>query len=130
MKISKRARQNAKQLLRSCMTGGALDERRCLELIRQVLDKKPRGYLQIATQMHRLLELHLQNRTARIESATPLAAGALDLFKASLTRRFGPGLSFEYRENPQLIGGVRVQVGSDVFDGSIRARLNQLAEKL
>ena len=33
-----------------------------------------------------------------------------------------------FSENAALIGGIRVQVGSDVFDGSVRSRLNSLAD--
>jgi F-type H+-transporting ATPase subunit delta len=130
MKISKYARQNAKQLVRSCAANNVLDEARFRAVLGEILTRKPRGYLQIATQLQRLLKLHLDNRTARIESAVPLEPGMLENLQARLTQRFGPGLAFQYQENPQLVGGLRVQVGSDVFDGSIRARLRELAEKL
>jgi len=47
---------------------------------------------------------------------------------ASLTKRYGAGLNISFGVNPELIGGLRVKVGSDVFDGSVRSRLNALAE--
>jgi F-type H+-transporting ATPase subunit delta len=48
--------------------------------------------------------------------------------KSVLTKRYGPGLQFQFAQNPALIGGMRIKVGSDVFDGSIQGRLAQLQE--
>ena len=45
-----------------------------------------------------------------------------------LVKRYGAGLNFTFRQNPALIGGMRIQVGSDVYDGSIQSRLAQLEE--
>ena len=49
---------------------------------------------------------------------------------ANLTRRYGSGLDITFGVNPELIGGLRVKVGSDVFDGSVKARLGELEENL
>jgi len=48
--------------------------------------------------------------------------------QVNLELRYGKGLQFSFSQNPALIGGTRVQVGSDVYDGSVRARLNELDE--
>ena len=50
--------------------------------------------------------------------------------KAALAKRYGAGLNFTFAQNPALIGGMRIKVGSDVFDGSIQSRLAQLAGSL
>jgi F-type H+-transporting ATPase subunit delta len=57
-----------------------------------------------------------------------LGAAFEESVKTNLTRRYGPGLTFTFKQNPALLGGLRVQVGSDVYDGSIRARLAQLEQ--
>ncbi|MCX6928030.1 MAG: F0F1 ATP synthase subunit delta [Verrucomicrobia bacterium] len=46
--------------------------------------------------------------------------------RANLTRRYGSGLIFDFSQKPGLLGGLRVQIGSDVFDGSVQARLAAL----
>jgi F-type H+-transporting ATPase subunit delta len=43
-------------------------------------------------------------------------------------QQYGPGLTTSFVENPELIGGMRIQVGCDVYDGSVRARLEALAK--
>jgi F-type H+-transporting ATPase subunit delta len=41
---------------------------------------------------------------------------------------YGDGLSFEFMQDPELLGGLRIRVGSDVYDGSVEARLEALEQ--
>ena len=128
MKISKQARRGAKQLFRSCFEDGLLDENRARQVVRQLLETKPRGYLAVLSHFERLLKLDFQRRSAKVESAVPLPADLQASVQASLTRLYGPGLNFSFGQNPALIGGLRIKVGSDVYDGSVQARLAALQE--
>jgi F-type H+-transporting ATPase subunit delta len=128
MKISKQARREAKQLFRSSLTDGLLDENRVRQIVRHVLETKPRGYLAILSHFERLLKLDLERRNAKVESATALAPDFQTAVKERLTKTYGPGLNISFTQNPALIGGMRIQVGSDVYDGSVQARLQALQE--
>ena len=128
MKISKQARRDAKDLFRAAQVDGLLDDNRARQVIDQVLSKKPRGYTAILSHFQRLVKLDLAKRTAKIESAVPLPPEMEAKLRMTLELRYGKGLQFSFAENPSLIGGTRVQVGSDVYDGSVRARLNDLNE--
>jgi F-type H+-transporting ATPase subunit delta len=44
--------------------------------------------------------------------------------------RYGEDLTTEFRTNPELLGGLRIKIGDDVWDGSVRNRLSQLQEQL
>jgi len=126
MKISKQARRDGKALFNACKAAGVLDENRVRQTVSAVIAGKPRGYVGILSHFQRLVKLDLERRTARIESAAPLADALQQSVKANLAQRYGAGLSLSFAVNPALIGGMRVKVGSDVFDGSVRARLNDL----
>jgi F-type H+-transporting ATPase subunit delta len=128
MKISKLTRREAKGLFRTCLVNGLLDETRVRQAVQQVITSKPRGYVAILSHFERLVRLDLARRSARIESAVPLSATLQNSVQASLTRVYGPGLNTTFVQNPALIGGMRIQVGSDVYDGSIQARLTALQE--
>jgi F-type H+-transporting ATPase subunit delta len=130
MKLSKQARRDAKELFHSCRADGLLDEAKVRQVVQKVIAAKPRGYLAILSHFHRLVKLELDRRTARIESPVPLAEPQQASIRANLTRRYGEGLVFAFSQNPGLIGGLRVQVGSDVFDGSVQARLGELESGL
>jgi F-type H+-transporting ATPase subunit delta len=128
MKISKKARRDAKELFRICFANSALDENRVRQAAATVAELKPRGYVGILSHLHRLVKLELDRRTARVESVAPLAPELEADLKTRLGRIYGPGLEFSFTQNPALLGGLRIKVGCDVYDGSVRARLDALAE--
>ena len=128
MKISKQSRREAKQLFRSCAKDGLLDENRARLVVKRLIETKPRGFLAILSHFERLLKLDYERRSARVESATPLPADLQASVQASLTRLYGAGLNFSFGQNPALIGGLRIKVGSDVYDGSVQAKLAALRE--
>jgi F-type H+-transporting ATPase subunit delta len=130
MKISKQARRDGKTLFSNCRVSGVLDENRVRQTVTAVIAQKPRGYVGILTHFQRLVKLDIERRTARVESATQLSDSLVTAVKANLAQRYGQGLDVGFIVNPALIGGLRVKVGSDVFDGSVRARLNELAESM
>ena len=129
MKISKKSRREAKELFRAAQVNGVLDENRVRQAVDELLARKPRGYVAILSQLGRLVKLDIARRSARIESVVSLDAHVEGTLKAALSRRYGSGLQFRFGTNPSLIGGMRVQVGSDVYDGSICARLEELENK-
>jgi len=128
VKISKQARRDAKELFRSSFVNGVLDPDRVRQIVAKVAEAKPRGYVGILTHYHRLVKLELERRTAVVESAVPLGGDLRAGVTQQLTKLYGQGLSIAFAENPALLGGLRIKVGSDVYDGSVRARLNALQE--
>jgi F-type H+-transporting ATPase subunit delta len=126
MKIGKQARRDAKDLFTACRVDGVLDETRVRRTVSEVISQKPRNYIAVLQHFQRLVKLDLDRRTVRVENAVATSQALMDNLGASLTRRYGPGLDIGYWINPELIGGLRIKVGSDVYDGSVRARLAQL----
>jgi F-type H+-transporting ATPase subunit delta len=49
---------------------------------------------------------------------------------ANLKKKYGSDLTTDFVVNPQLLGGMRIRVGSDVWDGSVRNRLERLQQQL
>jgi F-type H+-transporting ATPase subunit delta len=128
MKINKKARREAKQLFRGCLKNGLLDANLARQMVQRVGQSKPRGYFGILSHFHRLVKLDLDRRTARVESATALAPELQARIQSGLAKTYGPGLNISFAQNPALIGGLRIKVGSDVYDGSVQARLAALQE--
>jgi F-type H+-transporting ATPase subunit delta len=130
VKVSRLARRQARELFQSCRTDGVLDLDKVRAVVQQLVTQRPRGYLGILVHFRRLVKLEVDRRTARIQSAVELAPPQQTALQAALQRRYGPGLFVQFHTNPALLGGLRVQVGSDVYDGSIRARLEALQQSL
>lgn len=128
MKISKQERRDAKQLYRGTFVNGVMDEGRVRATVTALLEKKPRGYVGMLSHLQRLVKLETDRRSARVESAVRLADQEFVAIKQNLESRYGAGLNVTFWLNPALIGGLRVKVGSDVYDGSVQGRLNALKE--
>jgi F-type H+-transporting ATPase subunit delta len=125
---ARQARREAKQLFRFCLVNGTLDEDRLRQVMQKVLQLKRRGYLSVLGQLDRLVRLDHARRTAEVVSAAPLAADLQANVSAGLKRVYGPGISILFAQEPALIGGMRIKVGSDVYDGSVRYRLSTIAK--
>ena len=130
MKINKEVRQLSRQLLRSSFTDGQLDRGRINALVKSLIEKKPRNYRAVLDTYKRLLRLEVEKRSATIESASELTPDAGRQIVDNLKRRYGPDLTTQFAVNPELLGGMRIRVGSDVWDSSVRNRLQRLAQAL
>jgi F-type H+-transporting ATPase subunit delta len=128
MKTSKQIKREARHLFRLCRTNGSLDEQRVRHVVESVLGSKRRGHLALASEFERLVKLDQLQHTARVESAVTLSPELQIKVEASLTRMYGPGMHTSFTETPALIGGMRVSVGSDVYDGSVKAGLAALEQ--
>jgi F-type H+-transporting ATPase subunit delta len=126
MKTSKQIKREAKRLFRSCLVNGLLDEGRTRQVVQRMIGSKRRGDLALLSHFRRLVKLEYTRHTAEVESALPLPPDLRTTIQAGLARVYGPGISASFAHNPGLIGGMRIKVGSDVYDGSVRARLAAL----
>jgi F-type H+-transporting ATPase subunit delta len=123
MKTSRQAKRNAKRLFRLCLVNGFLDEGRTRQVVQRVIKAKGRGDLALLSHFLRLVKLEWARHEAEIESAVLLPEDLRASIQADLARAYGPGIRASFVHNPGLIGGMRIKVGSDVYDGSVRARL-------
>ncbi|HZE58668.1 MAG TPA: F0F1 ATP synthase subunit delta [Chthoniobacterales bacterium] len=130
MKINKETRRLAKGLLRASYVDGKLESGRVSSLVKSLIEKKPRHYIQILEAYQRLLRLEVEKRTATIETATELPPDAQQQIVENLKRKYGSDLTARFVVNPELLGGMRIRVGSDVWDSSVRNRLQRLQQQL
>ena len=80
----------------------------------------------IATQFRALKNAQSGSSDAVVYSAFPIAASSLGDVSIALEKRFGRKLNVTVQEDPSLIGGIRVVVGDEVLDTSVKARLEQM----
>ena len=130
MKISKEARRASRQLFRACLVDGQLDEGRVRSVVSKVGSSKPRGYLGILHAFFRQVSSEVNGQSAKVDSATELSPDLQAQLKSGLESKSGRALDLSFSVNPELLGGIRVKVGSDVWDGSVKARLEALRDQL
>jgi len=127
MKIPREAASTAHRAFRTFLVGEALDEEKLREYVRELVASRHRNWRPVLHELKRLTRLHLDKRRVRVESGTKLAKAELKRIQATLAARYGEGLQYEFVLNPALLGGMRIRVGDDVWDGSVKGRLDRLA---
>jgi F-type H+-transporting ATPase subunit delta len=128
MKIPREAATTARRAFRMCMDGDRLNEDNLRKVFKKIGASKPRNFAAILHTLKRLTRLELARREVVVESSTALDDQSRDRVQAGLHGKYGDDLTFEFHVNPDLIGGMRIRVGNDVWDGSVKARLARLAE--
>jgi F-type H+-transporting ATPase subunit delta len=100
-------------------------------LLRTVIENGRLAALpEIASQYHALVNARGGVSDATIESAYPIEPAQLGGVVAALEKRFGRKLNANVVVVPELIGGIRVVVGDEVLDTSVKARLEQMKTAL
>jgi len=127
MKISKTAAATARRLFGLCQTGGRLDESALRVVVSRLVESKPRDYAAILGGLQKLTRLEMERRKVTVESAVELDEATRVRVIAGLAKQYGPDLVAEYKVTPGLLGGLRIRVGNDVYDGSVQGRLDRLA---
>jgi F-type H+-transporting ATPase subunit delta len=130
MKINREIRQLSREMLRASFTDGQLDTGRISSLVDSLIARKPRHYIDILKNYRRLLRLELEKRRARIETANEMDSATSSELVSNLKKKYGTDLTTEVVVNPELLGGMRIRVGSDVWDGTVRNRLERLQQEL
>ena len=130
MKGTRRTIRAARRLYRRCLIDGRLDESRVRQVARRLGRSRRRGSIAVLSSLRRMVKLDRDRNRAVVETATGLPDDLRDEVQANLARLYGSGLATSFETTPGLIGGMRIRVGSDVYDGSERARLAAIESRL
>src|SRR5262245_53873310 len=126
MKTIKQVKSEARHLYRLCLVDGSLDEARVRKIVSRILESRRRGFLALVWHFQQLVKLDRSRNSATVESATALPADLQASVRSGLEQVYGSRITISFAESPGLIAGMRIKVGSDVYDGSVKARLADL----
>ncbi len=130
MKVSKVAQSTARRIFRLCTQDGQINEEHLRTAITKLSTEKPRDYRGMLQALRRLIHAEVAKKQVTVESAAPLDEATSTSVQNSLRDQYGQDLSFDFKTNPELLGGMSVRVGNDLYDGSVKARLQRLQDSL
>jgi len=84
----------------------------------------------IASNLTRLATKGPEVEIATVTTAVPLSAAEKGEFQAKLAAGYDPNLEVDFVVDPKIIGGVVVQVGDKIIDGSVASKLEAAQERL
>ena len=126
MKTVRQARREAGTLWRLCLVDGKLDDARARVVADRLAESGHAGDIAVLKQFVKRLRVEEANRTATVASAMALDPLLQSQVARDLARLQGRPVAATFLVDPALIGGMRVKVGSDVYDGSVRGELAAL----
>ncbi len=127
MRGNKQSQQLARQLFRLSMAERQLSPERVTGVL-QYLDKHPPARpLPVLQAYHRLISLEVARSRAVVEHAGPIADSLLQSIESAMSKRYGRPVTTVTKPNPDLLAGVRVRVGDDVYESSVAGQLASLS---
>ena len=129
MKIHKEAQRTARQFIRLTTRDGGVNEDVAKKIVTKMINEKPRHYVGILSAYQRLLRLEVEKRHAIVESAVEIDGNERRSITTKLKKQHGD-ITSDFKITPELLGGLRITLGSNVWDGSVKARLEALRTAL
>ena len=126
MRTARDIEREAARLWRLCHVDGRMSDARARIVCDRLVDARRPVTPAVVSSFCRMLRRESARHVARVESAVPLDARSCEAIDGLLADRYGDELTTTFVVIPALLGGVRVTVGSDVYDDSVRARLAAL----
>ena len=130
MNAAARTRKIARRLFRDCFVNGLLDDDRARQVVVYVIQAGQRGSLGVLSHFRHFVRVEHDRHVATIESATPLPDDLRARVESQLALRYGSFIESNFVCNPSLIGGMRIRIGSDVYEDSIRGRLAEIEARM
>lgn len=116
----------ARKLLELSLEAGRPSPER-VEAVLTVLRERPTaGLIHILRHYARLVERAQRFSEATVETAGDLQGSTLEALQAELSRRYGRPIATEVRPNPELLAGIRIRIGDDVWDDNVATHLQSL----
>jgi len=127
MAADKQTKLLAKQLFTLSLVNGVVSPEQVAGVLGWVEKTSPRRPIALLKAYHHRIAIELAKSRAEVEHAGPLADTALKAIEAAMTKKYARPVTANAKANPKLLAGLRIRVGSDVYESSIAGQLASLS---
>jgi F-type H+-transporting ATPase subunit delta len=127
MAADKQTKLLAKQLFKLSVVNGVVSPEQVAGVLGWVEKTSPRRPVALLKAYHHRIALELAKSRAEVEHAGPVSDAALKQIEAAMTKRYSRVVTASAKPNPKLLAGLRVRVGSDVYESSVANQLAKLS---
>ena len=127
MRASKQSPQFARQLVRLSLADGQISAERVSGVLAYLEKHPPRQPLVVLRIYYRLVSIEIAKSHALVEHAGPITNSILHAIEDAFTQKYQRPIAATARPNPELIAGLRIRVGDDVYESSIAGQLAVLS---
>jgi len=127
MRADKKTKLLAKQLFKLSLANGQVSADLVAGVLGYIEKTAPRHALSLLKLYHRAIATEFAKSRAVVEHAGPLGDSTLKLVETAMTRKYRRPVTASARPNPKLLAGLRVRVGSDVYESTVAGQLASLS---
>ena len=127
MRADKKTKALAKQLFKLSLVNGAVSAEQVEGVLGYIEKNVPRGQLALLQLYQRAITTELAKSSAVVEHAGPVSDTTLQSIAAAMTRKYSRPVAATAKPNPKLLAGLRVRVGSDVYESTVAGQLAALS---
>ncbi|MFZ5496401.1 MAG: F0F1 ATP synthase subunit delta [Verrucomicrobiota bacterium] len=127
MAADKQTKLLAKQLFKLSLVNGVVSPEQVAGVLGWVEKHSPRRPVALLKAYHHRIARELAKSRAEVEHAGPITDATLRMIEDAMTRRYQRAITASARPNPALLAGLRVRVGSDLYESSVAGQLAALS---
>jgi F-type H+-transporting ATPase subunit delta len=127
MRADKKTKLLAKQLFKLSVVNGAVSAEQVTGVLGWVEKNAPRQTIALLKLYHGYIATELAKSRAVVEHAGPVTDATLKLIEGAMTQKYKRVVTASAKPNPALLAGLRVRVGSDVYESSVAGQLAALS---
>jgi len=127
MAADKQTKLLAKQLFKLSLVNGTVSPEQVAGVLGWVEKHQPRHPISLLKTYHRLVATELAKSRAIVEHAGAVSDSTLKLIEGAMTQRYKRAVTATAQSNPKLLAGLRVRIGSDVYESSAAGQLATLS---
>jgi F-type H+-transporting ATPase subunit delta len=127
MRADKKTKLLAKQLFRLSLVNGQVSAEQVAGVLGYVEKIAPRHPLSLLKLYHRAIQTEVAKSRAVVEHAGPVTDATLKLIESAMTKKYQRTVTASAQPNPKLLAGLRVRVGSDVYESTVAGQLATLS---
>lgn len=130
MAADKQTKLLAKQLFKLSVVQGTVSPEQVTGVLGWIEKHSPRHPLSLLRTYHRYIVNELAKSRALVEHAGPVSDATLKMIETAMTQKYRRSVAAVASPNPKLLAGLRVRVGSDVYESSISRQLAVLSSSV
>jgi F-type H+-transporting ATPase subunit delta len=127
MAADKQTKLLAKQLFKLSVVNGVVSPEQVTGVLGWIEKTSPHRPIALLKAYHHRIALELAKSRAEVEHAGPVSDATLKQIEAAMTKKYGRAVTASAKPNPKLLAGLRVRVGSDIYESSVAGQLATLS---
>ena len=127
MAADKKTKLLAKQLFKLSLVNGQVSAEQVAGVLGYIEKIEPRHTLSLLKLYHRAIQTEVAKSQALVEHAGPVTDATLKLIESTMSKKYQRTVTASAKANPKLLAGLRVRVGSDVYESTVAGQLAALS---